>query len=343
MTNYPVSWRLSDLLNQDKKDIKVMSTFSCGGGSTMGYKLSGCDVVGCVEIDDKMMDIYKANHNPRHSFRMSIQDFNELKKEELPNELYDLDILDGSPPCSVFSMAGKREAKWGGEHYFREGQEVQKLDDLFFHYIDTVGKLKPKIAIAENVKGLISGNARGYVKEIMLAFREKGYDVQLFLLNAAKMSVPQARERVFFIARRKDLELPDLKLEFNDQQRNYFDAVQGINDFGERKKIAKSLLPLWRNTKAGESISKAHPKGHYFGWCKVNPNVPSPTVIANRDTHIKWDEPYYLTDKELIRLQTFPDDFNFRDFNAQYVTGMSVPPYMIRRLSGEIIRQWHLG
>ena len=126
-----------------------------------------------------------------------------------------MDILDGSPPCSVFSTAGAREKKWGKEYYFREGQEVQKLDDLFFHFIDTAERLKPKIVIAENVRGLILGNARGYVKEIFLALDKAGYDAQLYLLNAAKMGVPQSRVRTFFIARRKDLKLPKVKLEFN--------------------------------------------------------------------------------------------------------------------------------
>ena len=95
-------------------------------------------------------------------------------------------------------MAGKREKKWGDEHHFREGQVKQRLDDLFFHFIDTAKNLQPKVLIAENVKGLISGAAKGYVKEIFAAMKAAGYLPQLFLLNASCMGVPQRRQRVFF-------------------------------------------------------------------------------------------------------------------------------------------------
>jgi DNA (cytosine-5)-methyltransferase 1 len=50
-------------------------------------------------------------------------------------ELFDIDILDGSPPCSSFSMSGSREKAWGKNKKFREGQANQVLDDLFFHFI----------------------------------------------------------------------------------------------------------------------------------------------------------------------------------------------------------------
>lgn len=86
----------------------------------MGYKLAGYTVLGNVEIDPQMMRIYRQNHKPKYPFLLPIQDFKALPNQELPPELFDLDILDGSPPCSVFSMAGDREDKWGGEHAFRE-------------------------------------------------------------------------------------------------------------------------------------------------------------------------------------------------------------------------------
>lgn len=343
MSSLPVGWNLSDLHKVKKRNVKVFSTFSCGGGSTMGYKLAGCKMVGCLEIDEKIMEIYKENHNPEHSFRMAIQDFNKLDDEKLPKELYELDILDGSPPCSVFSMAGKREKKWGQEHYFREGQEVQKLDDLFFHFIDTVKRFKPKIAIAENVTGLVKGNAKGYVKEIFTGFKNAGYDVQLFQLNAATMSVPQARRRVFFIARRKDLDLPPIQLSFKDKPRNYFDMIAGINDLGKRKPLTRLLTQYWRSTKIGDNCSRHHPKGHFFSTYKINPYLPLPTVTAGNKTHTLWDIPSYFTDKELIRAQTFPDDFNFLKQDVQYVTGMSVPPYMIKKLADKLIDFWKLG
>ena len=65
----------------------------------------------------------------------------------------------------------------------------------------------------ENVKGIVIGNARKYAIGIMERLQEIGYDVQIFLLNSATMGVPQS----FFIARRKDLNFPPLKLHFEEK------------------------------------------------------------------------------------------------------------------------------
>lgn len=176
MNRFSWDWSLSEI-KQDKP-VTVFSTFSCGGGSTMGYKRAGFQVLGNVEIDPKINAMYVKNHHPKFNYCMDLRDFNAL--DALPEELYALDILDGSPPCSTFSVAGKREAGWGIEKQFREGQKMQRLDDLFFVFLDTVEKLKPKIVVAENVVGLVSGNAKGYVNEIIKRFKELGYSVQLF-------------------------------------------------------------------------------------------------------------------------------------------------------------------
>lgn len=208
-------WNLSDLKNVEKNGKKVFSCFSCAGGSTMGYKLAGYDVIGNCEIDEKTNAIYKINHHPKYNFCMDIRDM--VKKDELPEELFNLDILDGSPPCTSFSMAGDREKAWGKEKTFAEGNVKQRLDDLFFPFIELAKRLQPKVVVAENVEGLVNGNAKGYVHEIINAFDDAGYDVQLFKLNSALMGVPQARTRVFFIARRKDLNLSKLELKFNQK------------------------------------------------------------------------------------------------------------------------------
>ena len=104
-------WRFADYPKSN--GVKVFSCFACGGGSTMGYKLAGCEVLGCCEIDGKMNKLYVKNHHPKYNFLMDIRDFNKTPNEELPDELFHLDILDGSPPCTTFSMAGEREKNWG--------------------------------------------------------------------------------------------------------------------------------------------------------------------------------------------------------------------------------------
>ena len=77
------------------------------------------------------------------------------------------------------------------------------LDTLFFDFIKLAKKLQPKVIIAENVKGLLQGEAQAYVNEILLAFADAGYKVDYKLLDASKMGVPQRRERVFFYAVRR--------------------------------------------------------------------------------------------------------------------------------------------
>lgn len=93
----------------------------------MGSELAGYHHLGGVELDPSIAAIYKQNHHPEHLYIEDIRDFNN--RTDLPEELYQLDILDGSPPCSTFSMAGKREKAWGKEKQFAEGQKMQRLDD----------------------------------------------------------------------------------------------------------------------------------------------------------------------------------------------------------------------
>ena len=169
---FPYNWNLKSgypSKNISYHGAKVFGTFVCGGGSSMGYKLAGFEHLGGVEIDPKVGAVYQENHKPKHFYLEDIRLFN--KRNNLPKELYDLDLLDGSPPCSSFSMAGNRDKDWGKEKVFREGQELQRLDDLVFEYIKTIDKLKPKVAILENVKGLIQGNAKAYTKKIFKEFR----------------------------------------------------------------------------------------------------------------------------------------------------------------------------
>ncbi|MBQ9487100.1 MAG: DNA cytosine methyltransferase, partial [Selenomonadaceae bacterium] len=187
---YHWKWSLNDLPTTTNGK-KVFSCFSCGGGSSLGYKRAGFEVIGNVEIDKSANAAYVRNLQPKYNYCMDLREFNAL--DNLPAELYELDILDGSPPCTPFSTSGKREKHWGVEKKFREGQKLQTLDDLFFVFLETVKKLRPKIVIAENVKGLIQGNAKGYVNQILHGFENLGYDVQIFQLNAAFMNVPQAR------------------------------------------------------------------------------------------------------------------------------------------------------
>ena len=346
-------WTLKDAkFTKDKG--KVFSCFSCGGGSTMGYKLAGFDVIGCNEIDAKMMEAYKANHNPKFSYLESIEIFKNRK--DLPKELYELDILDGSPPCSSFSMAGNREKDWGKEKKFREGQTEQVLDTLFFDFIDLAKELQPKVVVAENVKGLLIGNAKAYVREIYKQFDEAGYYCQHFLLNASKMGVPQRRERVFFICLRKDLathflyqkdmftQLPKLDLEFNEKEILFKEFYQkGIDDRPCKGSIAAKKL--WdEKQKTDSSLSDASERinGVKKFWnCKLMKlNEVSLTFTANQDSLILYDEFRKPNKFESCCIGTYPQDYTFTNVKYHYLIGMSVPPVMTAQIATEIYNQW---
>ena len=158
---------------------------------------------------------------------MDIRDFNALPNDQIPEELFNLDILDGSPPCTTFSMAGDREESWGKKKKFREGQAEQTLDDLSFIFIDTVAKLKPKVMIMENVEGLIKGEAWSYVQKIYKQLNDIGYKVKHWLLKGENMGVPQRRHRVFFVATRLDFDLNKINMIFNYEPVVYSEIKEG--------------------------------------------------------------------------------------------------------------------
>jgi len=336
---FPYKWHLADgypAKEIDYHGLKVFGTFICGGGSTMGYKLAGFEHLGGVEIDPQVASIYKANHSPKYLYVQDIREF--VKRDDLPDELFSLDLLDGSPPCSSFSMAGNREKDWGKEKVFREGQAHQRLDDLFFDYIALAKKLQPKVVIAENVKGLISGNAKAYVHKIKKGFEDAGYKVQLFLLNAASMGVPQKRERVFFICQRNDMNLPKLDLQFNE------DAIPfKMVDEGNvlRKEVENGLKPYSKQTPMGKNVGSIHPKGTYFGTSKQHPELVSPTVIADEGSRmLHWKYDGYLTSNEYTLLCSFPQDYEYKKMKPKYLVGMSVPPVMTAQIAHQIYLQW---
>ena len=331
-------WKWSFKDYPPKNGLKVFSCFACGGGATKGYKLAGCDVVGCCEIDKRMNDAYVRNHNPRFNYLMDIRDFNKL--DDLPQELYELDILDGSPPCSTFSMLGKREKAWGVEMKFKEGQKLQTLDDLPFVMIDTVDKLKPKVVIIENVEGLLLGNAWEYVKEIHTRLRKIGYSVRMELLKGEDMGVPQTRHRVFIIATRLDFDLQTVDLRF-------FYAPVFYGEFKDNKgekvggKMGEALSQAIETDRDFSDIYKRiEGKDKGFGHRLVHNNEIMPTVLAGHRDLYDFENRTRVSTSDIICAQTFPQDYDFGEkkySTVEYLCGMSVPPLMIKRIVTRLI------
>ena len=326
-------WSFKDY-PKERNGLKVFSCFACGGGSTMGYKLAGCEVVGCCEIDPAMNRVYVANHNPKYNYLQDIREFN--KREDLPEELYNLDILDGSPPCTTFSMAGEREESWGKKKKFREGQAEQTLDDLSFVFIDTVAKLRPKVVIMENVEGLIKGEAWQYVQKIYKQFYDIGYKVKHWLLKGENMGVPQRRHRVFFVATRLNFDLDKLNMAFNYEPITYGEIKEGQGHL------------IGRDTKYYYYASRAHKddksladtrirfgdKGSAFQTYYIREDEILPTLRSKPDV-IDLCDISYISWQTIRNSQTFPQDYDFMpntEGNVGYICGMSVPPIMIKRI-----------
>jgi DNA (cytosine-5)-methyltransferase 1 len=344
---FPYEWKIAD--GYPAKGITyhgmtVFSCFACGGGSTMGYKLAGYNVIGCNEIDPKMAECYKANHDPRFCFVEPIQTFK--LRNDLPPELYDLDILDGSPPCSSFSMAGNREKDWGKDKKFREGQAEQVLDTLFFDFIDLAERLRPKVVVAENVKGMLLGEAQKYVDAVLTAFDKAGYFVDFTLLDASNMGVPQRRERVFFTAIRKDLyqgefsdlfmTRPLLDLAFDEKEIPF----ESFDTSEEYKDMPDCIFQYW--TKMGPKpgpLSKAHAKGSFFGEIKADGKRPLCTITSQGKVyHHKY--PRRLNTIEFCCGGSYPLDYQFLNTTPFYLIGMSVPPVMMAQIAARIKEQW---
>ena len=335
-------WTFADY-PEEKNGLKVFSCFSCGGGSTMGYKLAGCDVIGCCEIDPKMNEIYVKNHNPKFNYLMDIREFNKIPNEDLPTELFNLDILDGSPPCTTFSVSGDREESWGKKKKFREGQAEQTLDDLSFIFIETVSKLKPKVVIMENVEGLLLGDAWDYVQKIYRQFQDAGYNLNHWLCKGETMGVPQTRHRVFFIAVRNDIDfsLQNLDMSFNYEPITYGEIKDGVGDEMNPESVMYNVLlqSTPEDKRLGDTLVRLGQKEKFFNericW---EHNVVQ--TVASAGGMYRGSERTKVSVEDIINAQTFPQDYDFinRSYqNVKYLCGMSVPPIMIKRIVTRLI------
>ena len=330
-------WTFSDY-PKEKNGRKVFSCFACGGGSTMGYKLAGCEVLGCCEIDPKMNEVYIKNHNPKYNFLMDIREFNNLPNDQIPEELFHLDILDGSPPCTTFSMAGEREDSWGKKKKFREGQAEQTLDDLSFVFIETVAKLQPRCVIMENVEGLLLGEAWSYVQEIYRQFKAIGYQVNHWLCKGEQMGVPQTRHRVFFIALRNDCDydLTNLDMSFNYEPVTYGEIKQGNGRPVDRN--TQTYRILCQATTDDLRIADVFKRIGEKERCFNNKIAWDHNVLQTITAHLEYNrgvEKERISELDIIHAQTFPEDYDFMDDSwntVAYICGMSVPPIMIKRI-----------
>ena len=243
-------------------------------------------------------------------------------------------------------MVGQREENWGKVKKFREGQKEQTLDDLSFVFIDTVKKLKPRVAIMEYVEGLLLGNAWDYVIKIYDEFKKAGYKLEHWLLKGEQMGVPQKRHRVFFIAIRNDLGIDprDLDMTFNYEPITYGEIKSGAGvklncNTKDYEILCKAKYPDKDIAEIYERLGEK--RRRYSAKLCWEENV-LPTIVAKL-FHYRVMEKERISAEDIIHAQTFPEDYYFGDSpklkTIEYICGMSVPPIMIKRIVQKLIEQ----
>ena len=156
--------------------------FSGIGGFRLGMEMAGYTCVGRCEIDKFADRSYRAMHEVKENEWYS-NDITRVKPKELP----EADCYCFGFPCQAFSIAGKRRG-------FEDTRGT-----LFFEIMRLAKERKPKILLAENVKGLLNHEGGVTFAVIINTMDELGYDVEWQLLNSKNFGVPQNRERVFII------------------------------------------------------------------------------------------------------------------------------------------------
>jgi len=350
MTNsihkFPWNWRIEDgypAIGIKKHNSRVFSCFCCGGGSSMGYKLAGYNVLGGLEVDSKIASIYIKNHNPKYMYQEDIRNF--LNRSDIPDELFELDILDGSPPCTPFSMAGIREKGWGIERNYAEGRIKQTLDDLFGIFIQLIKKLQPKVSVIENVLGLNKGNAKKYMSLIGTAIQDAGYNFFWKVLDSSVMGVPQKRQRIFFICVRKDINIkksgllknkPILNLNFNEK---IIKCKEILDNNDKKEKNKKNLGSIyWNLCSPGNTFASIIKNKSWFSKRRYNNNNVIQTLCTCKDDHWHPTICRTLNKQEWINASSFPQDYQFEN-KEYYIIGNSVPPVMMAQISHRIYQQ----
>lgn len=170
---------------------KVLDLFSGCGGFSNGFIKQNFTIKGAIEFDKEIALTYQKNHPDTKIF---IGDIRKLNIEEVKNELGDIDVIIGGPPCQGFSIAGKRDIN-------------DQRNTLPLEFIKYVEYFNPKIFVMENVKGLVSMDKGRVLKHFLEQFEAIGYKVKYKVLNCSDYEVPQIRERIFIVGVRNDIPL----------------------------------------------------------------------------------------------------------------------------------------
>lgn len=336
--------------------------FAGAGGLALGLEEAGFEDVGLVEWDKHACDTLRLN---RPNWNVIQGDVVEIAENGIRNYIdkdVEVDLLSGGYPCQAFSYAGK---KLGLEDI---------RGTMFYYYAKILQELKPKVFLAENVRGLVSHDNGKTLQTMIDVFTDMGYNVRYEILKAINYDVAQKRERVIIIGTRKDLsEGIDFKFPKPfDHIPTLRDALKDVPQsegakYPDKKKQVLDLVPpggCWIDLP--EEIAKDYMgKSYYSGGGKrgmarrISWDEPCLTVTcspAQKQTErCHPDETRPFTTREYARIQSFPDEWMFSGAMSQVykqignavpvklgkAVGLSIVDYLnkIKEFEGSILLQ----
>ncbi len=324
------------LKSKRKSNYRVIELFAGAGGTALGFHNAGLKHALLTDWDINATRTLESNFP---SFNIVHGDIREIDFKKMK-----ADVVEGGFPCQAFSYAGK---KMGFEDI---------RGTMFFEFARCVRDVKPKIAMGENVKGLLTHDNGKTLATIVSVLKSLGYRVAYKVLRAQYLDVPQKRERLIILAVREDLKIP---IAF-PKEKNYTISLREAlancpSSFGQKypdyKKKILSLIPpggYWRDLPL--NLQKEYMQNSfYLGGGKTGmarrlswdePSLTLTCAPAQKQTercHPKETRP--LTVREYARIQTFPDNWDFiGSMSAQYKQiGNAVPPNLSYHIGNCII------
>jgi DNA (cytosine-5)-methyltransferase 1 len=302
--------------------MKVVSLFTGCGGTDLGFKLAGHDIIYANDIDGNACKTYKKNFpgvTIVHEDIINVKQFPEA------------DILVGCYPCQGFSIAGKRNPK-------------DERNLLYLHFARALRQTKPKFFVAENVKGMLTLANSKLFKNMLKLFRRCGYKVKYKLINAKYLGLPQDRERVFIVGVRKDLDF-DYQFpadEFDDK--NYNDLRIAFNNLKEHNgkricnaKFSYIYMSRDRRRKWDEASFTIQAGGQH---APLHPNSSDMVKVGVDKLKFKSKKHRRLSYRECARIQSFPDSFEFKGklLSKYRQIGNAVPPLIAYKIARSLAK-----
>ena len=336
------------LLNvcQNKETFTNVELFAGAGGLALGLEEAGFENLLSNDFDKDSCDTLKLN---RPNWNVVCDSVENLAEKDLLKMLNikegELDLLSGGYPCQSFSYAGKRLGL----------NDVRGT--MFYYYAKILKQLKPKIFLAENVKGLVSHDGGKTLQTMINVFEEIGYRVQYRVLNAWDYGVAEKRERVVIIGIRNDIQVDyeyptphDYKPVLRDVLKNV-PKSEGAT-YPQSKKEVFDLVPpggCWRDLP--EDIARSYMKGSYnLGGGKtgmarrISWDEPSLTILCSpcmkQTDRCHPDETRPFTVRESARIQSFPDTWQFcGNLHSKYKQiGNAVPVNLAKEIGLSFIK-----